>query len=376
MRRLLVTGGAGFIGANFVHHWLSVHAETRVVVLDALTYAGNLASLATVLDDPRFAFVHGDILTEGLAAALMRTHQIDTIVHFAAESHVDRSIHGPDAFVTTNVIGTHQMLKAARQVWQVEQAVAGPHRFHHVSTDEVYGSLGPGDPGFSETTAYAPNSPYSASKAASDHLVRAYHHTFGLPVTTTNCSNNYGPYHFPEKLIPLLIVNILGGRPLPVYGDGMNVRDWLYVGDHARAIDAVLERGRVGEVYNVGGKNEWANIDIVRLVCTLVDERLAADSTLAARFPSCPASQARRADELITFVADRPGHDRRYAIDPTKIESELGFVPLETFETGIRRTVTWFLENEPWWRAVMDGTYRQWIETNYSPSGTRPATPD
>jgi dTDP-glucose 4,6-dehydratase len=365
MRNLLITGGAGFIGANFVHYWLESQADARVVVLDALTYAGNLASLASVLHDPRLVFVHGDILTEGLAAGLLREHNIDTIVHFAAESHVDRSIHGPDAFVTTNVIGTHEMLKAARQVWQVEAAVPGPHRFHHVSTDEVYGSLGPEDAGFNESTAYAPNSPYSASKAASDHLVRAYHHTFGLPVTTTNCSNNYGPFHFPEKLIPLLIVNILSGKPLPVYGDGKNVRDWLYVRDHARAIEAVLFRGRVGEVYNVGGKNEWANIDIVRLVCTLVDTEVRSDTSIAARFPNCPASQGRASDELITFVADRPGHDRRYAIDPTKIETELGFIPDETFETGIRRTVKWFLMNESWWRAVMDGTYREWIDTQY-----------
>lgn len=365
MRRLLVTGGAGFIGANFVHHWLATHEATLVIILDALTYAGNLASLGPVLDDPRVGFVHGDITTEGLAARLLRDHQLDTIVHFAAESHVDRSIHGPDAFVTTNVVGTHELLKAARQVWQVEKAVPGPHRFHHVSTDEVYGSLGPADPAFSETTAYAPNSPYSASKAASDHLVRAYHHTFGLPVTTSNCSNNYGPYHFPEKLIPLLIVNILGGKPLPVYGDGKNVRDWLYVRDHARAIEAVIERGRDGEVYNVGGKNEWTNIDIVRAVCALVDDAFRADASLASRFPSSPPATGRQADELITFVTDRPGHDRRYAIDPTKIEAELGFAPLETFETGIRQTVQWYLANESWWRAVMDGSYRQWIEANY-----------
>jgi dTDP-glucose 4,6-dehydratase len=253
MRKLLVTGGAGFIGANFVHYWLEAYAETRVVVLDALTYAGNLASLATVLDDPRLTFVHGDILTDGLAAGLLREHQLDTIVHFAAESHVDRSIHGPDAFVATNVLGTHAMLKAARQVWQVEGAVPGPHRFHHVSTDEVYGSLGPEDPAFSERTAYAPNSPYSASKAASDHLVRAYFHTFGLPVSTSNCSNNYGPFHFPEKLIPLLIVNILCGKPLPVYGDGRNVRDWLYVRDHAHASAPRRSRGR-----DRRGADAWA----------------------------------------------------------------------------------------------------------------------
>jgi dTDP-glucose 4,6-dehydratase len=371
-RRLLVTGGAGFIGANFVQHWLEshAHAHAHVVVLDALTYAGNLASLAPVLDDPRCVFVHGDILTEGLVARLLRAHQLNTIVHFAAESHVDRSIHGPDAFVSTNVLGTHEVLKAARQVWLSEQVVSGPHRFHHVSTDEVYGSLGPDDAPFSETTAYAPNSPYSASKAASDHLVRAYHHTFGLDVTTSNCSNNYGPYHFPEKLIPLLIVNILGGKPLPVYGDGRNVRDWLYVRDHARAIDAVIERGRAGEVYNVGGKNEWANIDIVRLVCRLLDDAVARDPSLTERFPHSPAATGQRAESLITFVADRPGHDRRYAIDPRKIESELGFVPEETFESGIQRTIDWFLLNDAWWRSVMDGSYRQWIEKHYRQSSS------
>jgi dTDP-glucose 4,6-dehydratase len=289
-------------------------------------------------------------------------------VHFAAESHVDRSIHGPDAFVHTNVIGTHALLKAAREVWLTARAVDGPVRFHHVSTDEVYGSLSLDAAPFTEQTAYAPNSPYSASKAASDHLVRAYHHTYGLPVSTTNCSNNYGPFHFPEKLIPLLIVNIVSGKPLPVYGDGRNVRDWLYVRDHARAIDAVLARGRVGEVYNVGGKNEWANIDIVRFVCTLMDELFGADSTLRTRFPDCPSARGASAASLITFVADRPGHDRRYAIDPTKIETELDFVPDETFETGIRRTVRWFLDNESWWRGVMDGSYRRWLETHYQAS--------
>ena len=365
MRRLLVTGGAGFIGANFVHHWLTSHDETFVVVLDALTYAGNLASLADVLDDPRLVFVHGDITSEGVAADLLRTHQLNMLVHFAAESHVDRSIHGPDAFVHTNVVGTHELLKAARTVWLVEQAVPAPHRFHHVSTDEVFGSLGPDDAPFAETTAYAPNSPYSASKAASDHLVRAYFHTFGLPVTTSNCSNNYGPYHFPEKLIPLLIVNILTGKPLPVYGDGLNVRDWLFVADHARAIDVILERGQPGEVYNVGGKNEWTNIDIVRLVCRLVDDATHADPSLTAKFPLCPAAQGFAADQLIRFVTDRPGHDRRYAIDPTKIEGELGFLPTESFETGIARTVAWFLQNEGWWQAVMDGSYRGWIESHY-----------
>ncbi len=368
MRNLLVTGGAGFIGANFVQYWLQRGGEGQLTVLDALTYAGNRSSLASVESDSRFSFVHGDICTPGLAESLLRERRIDTIVHFAAESHVDRSISGPDAFVTTNVIGTHELLKAARTVWLQEQAVEGPVRFHHVSTDEVYGTLAPDDPAFHEATPYAPNSPYAASKAASDHLVRAYHHTFGLPITTTNCSNNYGPFHFPEKLIPLVIVNILDGKPLPVYGDGRQVRDWLFVRDHARAIEVVLERGRVGKVYNVGGRNEWANIDIVKLVCALVDERLAADASLAARFPASPASRGAAAESLITYVTDRKGHDRRYAIDATKIESELGFIPEETFETGIRKTVDWFLSNEAWWRAVMDGSYLRWLETNYASS--------
>ena len=368
MRNLLVTGGAGFIGANFVQYWLQRGGDGQLTVLDALTYAGNRSSLASVESDSRFAFVHGDICTPGLAEALLRERRIDTIVHFAAESHVDRSISGPDAFVTTNVIGTHELLKAARTVWLQEQAVEGQVRFHHVSTDEVYGTLAPDDPAFHEATPYAPNSPYAASKAASDHLVRAYHHTFGLPVTTTNCSNNYGPFHFPEKLIPLVIVNILDGKPLPVYGDGRQVRDWLFVRDHARAIEVVLERGRVGKVYNVGGRNEWANIDIVKLVCALVDARLAADASLAARFSASPASRGAAAESLITYVTDRKGHDRRYAIDATKIESELGFIPEETFETGIRKTVDWFLSNEAWWRAVMDGSYLRWLETNYAPS--------
>jgi dTDP-glucose 4,6-dehydratase len=365
MRRLLVTGGAGFIGANFVHHWLESHPDSRIVVLDLLTYAGNLANLAAVADDPRFRFVHGDIRTAGVAEHILREHDLDTIVHFAAESHVDRSILGPDAFVSTNVLGTHELLKAARQVWQVERSVPA-HRFHHVSTDEVYGSLGPADAPFAEEHRYAPNSPYAASKAASDHLVRAYHHTFGLNVTTSNCSNNYGPFHFPEKLIPLLIVNVLDGRPIPVYGDGRNVRDWLYVRDHARAIDAILHRGQVGEVYNVGGHNEWANIDIVHLICDLVDDTIRADATLASRFPQSPASRGVSSSLLITFVTDRPGHDRRYAIDAAKIERDLGFVPTETFESGIRRTIRWYLDQESWWRAVMDGSYREWIATNYA----------
>jgi dTDP-glucose 4,6-dehydratase len=366
MRNLLVTGGAGFIGVNFVRHWLATRPDDRVVVLDALTYAGNRASLADCDASPNFTFVQGDIGTPGLTEQLLRAHTIDTLVHFAAESHVDRSIHGPDAFLQANVLGTHELLKGARAAWCDAGTWREGVRFHHVSTDEVYGSLEPDDPPFTERTPYAPNSPYSASKAASDHLVRAYHHTFGMPVTTSNCSNNYGPFHFPEKLIPLMLVNALGGRPLPVYGDGQNVRDWLFVEDHCRAIALILEGGRVGEVYNVGGLNEWKNLDIVRLVCGLVDEAFAGDPSLAQRFPSCPAARGASCTTLITFVQDRPGHDRRYAIDATKLREELGFAPRETFESGIRRTLDWYLANEPWWRAVMDGSYRAWVDTNYA----------
>jgi dTDP-glucose 4,6-dehydratase len=356
-----VTGGAGFIGANFVRWWLARHPEDRVVVLDALTYAGNLASLEPVAGHPGYRFVQGDIRTAGLAERLLREHRIALVVHFAAESHVDRSIHGPDAFLDTNVTGTHELLKAARAV--------GVERFHQVSTDEVYGSLGPGDPAFTEATAFAPNSPYAASKAAADHLVRAYHHTYGLPVTTTNCSNNYGPYQFPEKLIPLMLVNALAGKPLPIYGDGRNVRDWLYVEDHCRAVELVLLGGRVGETYNVGGRNEWANLDIVRLLCATVDRMFAADPALRGRFPACPAAGGGTCAALVTFVPDRPGHDRRYAIDAGKIERELGFVPRERFESGLECTVRWYLEHEPWWRGVMDGSYREWIRRQY-PEGS------
>jgi dTDP-glucose 4,6-dehydratase len=285
-------------------------------------------------------------------------------VHFAAESHVDRSIHGPEDFLQTNVIGTHRLLQAARQVW-LNEGLTTRGRFHNVSTDEVYGSLGPEDPPFTEATPYAPNSPYAASKAAADHLVRAYLHTYQLPVTISNCSNNYGPFQFPEKLIPLMLVNLLQGKPLPVYGDGLNIRDWLYVEDHCRALERIIIHGSTGEMYNVGGRNEWRNIDIIRLLCQLVDDAFAGDTSLGARFPQCPAATGRPTDELITFVKDRPGHDRRYAIDATKIERDLGFSPQESFETGIRKTLAWYLENEGWWRGVMDGSYRQWVQTNY-----------
>ena len=364
MPSLLVTGGAGFIGANFVQHWLTRHPGDRVVVLDALTYAGNPACLEPVARHPGFRFIHGDIRSQELVESLLREHEITTVVHLAAESHVDRSIAGPDAFVETNVVGTHALLKAARTVWLDGDSVEGK-RFHHVSTDEVYGSLGPEDPPFRETTPYAPNSPYAASKAASDHLVRAYGHTYGLPVTISNCSNNYGPYQFPEKLIPLTLVNALDGRPLPVYGDGGNVRDWLYVEDHCLALDQVVLRGPVGESYNIGGGSERANLDLVRLLCGLVDEAFARESELRTRFPQSPAARGGKSAELITFVKDRPGHDRRYAIDTGKIERELGFCPEESFETGIRKTVDWYLRHEEWWRSVMDGRYRAWTARQY-----------
>jgi dTDP-glucose 4,6-dehydratase len=344
-----------------VLHWLGRHPEDRVVVLDALTYAGNLASLEPVRRHPGFTFVHGDITTPGLAEALLRTHATTTLVHFAAESHVDRSIAGPDAFLRANISGTHELLKAAR--------AAGLERFHHVSTDEVYGSLPPDAPPFTEASAYAPNSPYAASKAASDHLVRAYHHTFGVPVTTSNCSNNYGPLQFPEKLIPLMLVNALEGKPLPVYGDGLNVRDWLYVEDHCRAVEQVLLHGRVGETYNVGGWSERTNLDVVRHLCAVVDDAFAQDAELARRFPRAPAASGRDTASLLTFVTDRPGHDRRYAVDARRIEAELGFRPSESFESGLRRTVHWYLEHEAWWRATMDGSYATWIQRWYTDAG-------
>jgi dTDP-glucose 4,6-dehydratase len=352
---ILVTGGAGFIGSNFVLDWLAA-PETRdepVVNLDALTYAGNLANLASLQDDPRHHFVHGDICDRALVDELLATHRPRAIVHFAAESHVDRSIHGPGAFMKTNVDGTFTLLEAARAHWgTLEGDDKAAFRFHHVSTDEVYGSLAHGAPAFTEDHPYQPNSPYSASKAASDHLVRAWHHTYGLPVVTTNCSNNYGPWHFPEKLIPLMIVNALAGKPLPIYGDGLQVRDWLYVGDHCSAIRAVLARGRVGETYNIGGWNEKTNREIVDTICTLLDE-LRPD-------PAGPYAR------LIAFVADRPGHDRRYAIDARKIERELGWRPAETFETGIRKTVQWVLDHADWVAEVQSGAYRDWVATNYA----------
>ncbi len=358
MRRLLVTGGAGFIGSNFVHYWLAEHPGDRVVVLDVLSYAGNPCNLLPIKGRPEFRFVRGDICDGALVESLLRAEDIDTLVHFAAESHVDRSITGPDAFIDTNVIGTHSLLKAARKVW-LDGDARRNHRFHHVSTDEVYGSLGPADPAFTESTAYAPNSPYSASKAASDHLVRAYHHTFGLDVTTSNCSNNYGPRHFPEKLIPLCIVNILGGRPLPIYGDGKNVRDWLHVSDHCRGIDLAIARGVAGEVYNIGGGAEAENIALVTQLCDLVDAAFAADPAHATRYPDSPAAQGRPARSLITFVKDRAGHDRRYAIDSGKARRLLGYEATYSLDRGLRETVDWYLSNEMWWRNVLSGDYQK-----------------
>lgn len=347
---ILITGGAGFIGANFVLDWLAAH-DGPVINLDKLTYAGNLESLAALKDDPRHIFVHGDIGDAALVESLLQKHQPRAIVNFAAESHVDRSIHGPEDFIQTNVVGTFHLLQAVRAYWSgLADDQRAAFRFLHVSTDEVYGSLGPSDAAFTETTPFAPNSPYSASKAASDHLVRAYHHTYGLPVLTTNCSNNYGPYQFPEKLIPLIIHNALSGKPLPIYGDGLNVRDWLYVGDHCSAIRAVLAKGQPGETYNIGGCNEMANIDVVKTVCTLLDELK-------------PGAQPYAT--LISYVKDRAGHDRRYAIDASKIEGELHWTPSETFETGIRKTVLWYLNNQAWVSNVVSGEYQGWLSKNY-----------
>jgi dTDP-glucose 4,6-dehydratase len=350
MANLLVTGGAGFIGANFVHYWRAAHPGDAIVVLDLLTYAGNRASLDGADD---VELVVGDIGDTALVEKLLAERAIDTIVHFAAESHVDRSIAGPDAFISTNVVGTHSLLKAARKQW-LDSGSGRPHRFHHVSTDEVFGSLGADDPAFSETTAYAPNSPYSASKAASDHLVRAYHHTYGLETTTSNCSNNYGPYQFPEKLIPLFLLNCLHGRPLPIYGDGMNVRDWLHVADHCLGIEAVLARGRAGETYNVGGGAELPNMAVIDRVCAIVDRAFAEDPALAARFPDSPAARGEPSASLKTFVTDRAGHDRRYAIDERKARSELGYAPQRTFEEGLEQTLGWYLANESWWQPLLN----------------------
>ena len=356
---ILVTGAAGFIGANFVLDWLA-GSDEPVVNLDKLTYAGNLETLASLRGDERHVFVQGDIGDSSLVASLLAKHQPRAVINFAAESHVDRSIHSPEDFIQTNIVGTFRLLEAVRTYWSgLTPEAKSAFRLLHVSTDEVYGSLDAGDAAFTETHRYEPNSPYSASKAASDHLVRAYHHTYGMPILTTNCSNNYGPCHFPEKLIPLMIVNALAAKPLPVYGDGQQVRDWLYVTDHCAAIREVLARGRVGETYNVGGWNEKPNIDIVHTVCALLDE-MRPD-------PAGPYSR------LITYVTDRPGHDRRYAIDARKIERELGWKPAETFESGIRKTVRWYLDNTEWVAHVQSGSYRDWVATNYQDRAGEPA---
>lgn len=353
---ILVTGGAGFIGSNFVLDWLR-ESDEPIVNLDKLTYAGNLENLKSLQGDARHTFVQGDICDRALIDRLLAEHKPRAIVHFAAESHVDRSIHGPGEFLRTNIDGTFTLLEAARAYWgALEGEAKAAFRFHHVSTDEVYGSLKPSDPPFTETNPYEPNSPYSASKAASDHLVRAWHHTYGLPVTTSNCSNNYGPYHFPEKLIPLMIANALAGKPLPIYGDGQQIRDWLYVTDHCSAIRAILAKGKVGEVYNVGGWNEKPNIEIVNTLIKLLDEL-------------SPCADGKSYAEQITYVTDRPGHDRRYAIDARKIERELGWRPAETFETGIRKTVEWYLTNQAWVANVQSGAYREWLDKNYAARG-------
>lgn len=350
---ILVTGGAGFIGSNFVNDWLST-CDEPVVNLDQLTYAGNLENLAKLQGDARHLFVRGDIGDAQLVSRLLAEHEVRAVLNFAAESHVDRSIEGPGAFIQTNIVGTFHLLEAVRAYWVgLAEPERASFRFLHVSTDEVYGSLDKSAPAFSETHRYEPNSPYSASKAASDHLVRAYHHTYGLPVLTTNCSNNYGPYHFPEKLIPLVIHNALAGKPLPIYGDGQQIRDWLFVTDHCSAIRRVLAQGRVGETYNVGGWNEKANIDVVRTLCAMLDEAL-------------PRADGNGYATQITYVKDRPGHDRRYAIDATKIERELGWTPAETFESGIRKTVLWYLENQEWVRNVTSGAYREWLDRQYA----------
>ena len=349
---ILVTGGAGFIGSNFVLDWLSLSDEP-IVNVDKLTYAGNRENLASLQNDQRHFFIQGDLADSALMSSLLAQYQPRAVLHFAAESHVDRSIHGPEDFIQTNIVGTYRLLETVRAHWSaLEPKLKQSFRFLHVSTDEVYGSLTPTDPPFTETNAYQPNSPYSASKAASDHLVRAWHHTYGLPVLTTNCSNNYGPYHFPEKLIPLMIVNALAGKPLPIYGDGQQIRDWLYVKDHCSAIRQVLLKGKLGETYNIGGWNEKPNLEIVHLICQLLNELR-------------PQAEGKRYEDQITFVTDRPGHDRRYAIDARKIERELGWKPTETFETGIRKTVQWYLQNTHWVERVQTGAYRDWITQQY-----------
>ena len=364
MRRLLVTGGAGFIGANFCHYWCAAHPADRLVVLDALTYAGNVASIAALIDTGRLRFVRGDIGEGERVAALLAEESLGVIVNFAAESHVDRSLEDPGQFLRTNVLGTQALLEAARSAWGRE---AGPRgcRFHHVSTDEVYGSLAPADAAFTESTPYSPNSPYAASKAAADHLVRAYAHSFGLPCTISNCSNNYGPFQFPEKLLPLCILNILEGRRLTIYGDGLQIRDWLHVSDHCRAIELILAKSAAGETWNIGGSTQEPNLHVVRAVCDLLDQAFAAEPALAARFPRCPPALGSSARTLIEHVRDRPGHDRRYAVDSDKIARRLGFRAATALGAGLATTVRWYLDHEAWWRGVVSGEYRQWYARQY-----------
>ncbi|MEY3224812.1 MAG: hypothetical protein RL565_1002 [Pseudomonadota bacterium] len=351
---ILVTGGAGFIGGNFILDWLADPDNEGIINLDKLTYAGNLETLESLSGDPRHIFVHGDIGDKELVSKLLKDYRPRAIVNFAAESHVDRSIHGPAEFIATNIVGTFNLLESAREYWSgLDDSAMKAFRFHHVSTDEVYGSLSAGDPAFTETSTFEPNSPYSASKAASDHLVRAWFHTYGFPVVTTNCSNNYGPYHFPEKLIPLVILNAINGKPLPIYGDGQQIRDWLYVGDHCSAIREVLAKGALGETYNIGGWNEKTNMDVVKTICSILDELK-------------PRSDGKSYSEQITFVKDRPGHDRRYAIDASKVEKKLGWRPAETFDTGIRKTVQWYLDNPNWIDGVVSGAYRDWLFKQYN----------
>jgi dTDP-glucose 4,6-dehydratase len=364
MKRVLITGGAGFIGANFCHYWSAAYPADRLVVLDALTYAGNLTSIEGLIKAQRLRFVHGDICERDLVAALLKDERIDTIVNFAAESHVDRSIEDPQKFLRTNVMGTHALLEAARTAWP-QPADGGRFRFHHVSTDEVYGSLGPADPPFTETTPYAPNSPYSASKAAADHIVRAYAHTYQLPCTISNCSNNYGPYQFPEKLLPLCIVNILEGLPLPIYGDGLQIRDWLHVKDHCRAIDLILHSSVGVETWNVGGVSSEPNIKVVEAVCQLVDEEFRQCAEFKARYPRSAPAQERPSCSLMQHVRDRPGHDRRYAVDGSKV-ARLGFTPQTSLAVGLAATVRWYLENEIWWRGIVSGEYRKWYARQYA----------
>jgi dTDP-glucose 4,6-dehydratase len=362
---ILVTGGAGFIGTNFLLHWRKLRPSDRIVVLDALTYAGNRSNLDAFVGAKSFEFVHGDICDVDLVKDLFRRFDFDRVVHFAAESHVDRSILSSEVFLRTNVLGTHVLLETALASWKPSDR---DRRFHHISTDEVYGSLGPSDPAFTEVTRYDPKSPYAASKAASDFLVRSYAHTYGLPTLITNCSNNYGPFQFPEKLIPLMILNSLMGKPLPIYGDGLNVRDWLHVDDHCAALAIVLEKGRIGETYNIGGGQEATNIDLVGMLCDAIDLRFASDPGLATRFPDCPAGTRGKCRELLTFVKDRPGHDRRYAICADKLSAELGFRAQTPFAEGMVKTVDWYLANEHWWRPIQSGAYRDWVKLQYGAS--------